>query len=51
MKMQYQKCQEIKFLIQLHIDIWEIVQYLQATPYRLKTKSINSFIFMSTIIK
>ena len=51
MKMQYQKYQKMQFCIQLYIDIWEIILYLQANPYRLKTKNINSLIFISTIIK
>ena len=41
----------IQFFIQLYIDIWKINLYLQANPYRLKTKNINSLIFVSTIIK
>ena len=41
----------IQFCVQLYIDIWEIILYLQANPYRLKTKNINSLIFVSTIIK
>ena len=49
--MQYQKYQKIQFCIQLYIDICEIILYLQANPYRLKTKNINSLIFISTIIK
>ena len=51
MKMQYQKYRKMQFCIQLNIDIWEIILYLQANPYRLKTKNINSLIFISTIIK
>ena len=49
MKMEYQKSQYLQFCIQLFIDIWEIIQYLQANPYLLKTKNIDSIIF--TIIK
>ena len=41
----------MQFCIQLHIDFREIVPYLQANPYTLKTKNINSLIFVSTIIK
>ena len=41
----------IQFCVQLYIDIWEIILYLQANPYRLKTKNINSLISVSTIIK
>ena len=41
----------MQFCIQLNIDIWEITLYLQANPYGLKTKNINSFTFISTIVK
>ena len=41
----------MQFCIQLHIDFREIVLYLQVNPYTLKTKYINSLIFVSTIIK
>ena len=51
MKMQYQRYQKMQFCIQLYIDIWEIILYLQANRYRLKTKNINSLIFISTIIR
>ena len=51
MKMQYQKYRKMQFCIQLYFDTWEIILYLQANPYRLKTKIINSRIFISTIIK
>ena len=53
MKMQYQKYQKMQFFIQLYIDIWKIILYLQANPYRLKTKNTNCFIncFISTFIK
>ena len=51
MKMLYQKYQKMQFCIQLYIHIWEIILYLQADPYRLKTKKINSLIFISTITK
>ena len=44
MKMQYQFC------VESYTDISEIILYLQANPYRLKTKNINSLIFISTII-
>ena len=49
--MQYQNYRKIQFCIQLYIDIWEIILYLQANPYLLKNKNINSLIFISTIIK
>ena len=39
MKMQYQKYQKMQFYIQLYIDIWEIILYLQANPYRLSKLS------------
>ena len=51
MKMHYQKYQKMQFCLQLYIDISEIFLYLQANPYRLKTKNINNVIFSSTIIK
>ena len=51
MKMQYQKNQKIQFCIPLYIDIWEIVLYLQANSYRLKTNNTHSLIFISTIVK
>ena len=51
MKMQYQKYRKMQFCIQLNIDIWEIILYLQANPYQLKTKNINSLIFIGIIIK
>ena len=41
---------ENSICIQVYIDMWEII-YLQAKPYRLKSKNINSLIFISTIIK
>ena len=41
----------MQLCIQLDTDIWEIILYLQANPDRLKTKNINSLIFISTIIK
>ena len=41
----------MQFCIQLNIDIWEITLYLQANPHGLKTKNINSFTFISTIVK
>ena len=41
----------MQFCIQLYINILEIIPYLQANPYRLKTKNITSLIFISTIIK
>ena len=49
--MQYERYRKMHFCIQLYIDIWEIIMYLQGNPYRLKTKTINSLIFISTIIK
>ena len=49
MEMEYQKYQCLNFCIQLFIDIWEIIQYLQVNPYLLKTRNIDSLIF--TIIK
>ena len=51
MKMQYQKYQKIQFCIQLHIDIWKTILYIQTYQYRLKNKNIISLIFASTIIK
>ena len=51
MKMQYQKYQKIQFYIQSYIDIWEIILYLQANPYQLKTKNINILIFINILIK
>ena len=51
MEMQYQKYRKMQFCIQLNINIWEIILDLQANPYRLKTKNINSLIFISSIIK
>ena len=41
----------MQFCIQLYVDIWEFILYLQANPYRLKTKNINSLIFVRTTIK
>ena len=35
--------------IYIYIDILEIISYLQANPYRLKIKIINSLIFISII--
>ena len=49
--MQHQKYQKIQFCVQSYIDIIGIILYLQANPYRLKTKNINSLIFISSIIK
>ena len=34
----------MQFCIQLYIDIWEIILYLQDNPYRFKTKKIKSLI-------
>ena len=36
--------------MQLYICIWETTLFLQANPYRVKTKNINILIFISTII-
>ena len=41
----------MQFCIQLYIDIWEIILYLQANPYGRQSKKIDSLIFTSTIIK
>ena len=46
MKMQYHEHQKIQFCIQLYIDIFQIVLYLQANPNR-----IDNLIFISTIVK
>ena len=43
-ELQYQKYQKMQFCIQLYIDVLEINLYLQANPYRLKAKNINSLI-------
>ena len=48
---QYQKYRKMQFCIELYFDIWGIILYLQGNPYRLKTKNIDSLIFISTIIK
>ena len=37
--------------MQFCIDICKIIPYLQANPYWLKTKNMNSLIFISAIIK
>ena len=42
MKIQYLKYQKMKFRIQLYIDTWEIIIYLQANPYRIKTEDLRS---------
>ena len=31
----------MQFYIQLYSDVWKITPYLQANPYRPKTKNIN----------
>ena len=31
--MQYQKYQKMQLCIELYIDIWKIILYLQANPY------------------
>ena len=41
----------MQFYIQLYTDVWKITPYLQANPYRLKAKNINSITFVITIIK
>ena len=51
MKMQYQTYQKMQSFIQLYADIWEIILYLQDSPYGLKTKNINTLSFFDTIIK
>ena len=35
----------------MHSDVSKIIPYLQANPYWLQTKNINTLIFISTIIK
>ena len=42
---------KMKLCIQLYIDIWKIIQYLEANPYLLKIKNTNSLIFISIFIK
>ena len=32
------------------VDIWEIILYLQANPYRLKNKNINSLILLALLL-
>ena len=39
----------MQFRIHLNIDIFEIILYLQTNSYQLKTKNINSTIFITTI--
>ena len=51
MKIQYQKHQKMQFCIRLYIGIWEIIPHLQANPYRLKTKNIDSLNCISTVIE
>ena len=41
----------MQFCVQLYIDTWKIISYLQATPCWIKTKTINSLAFISVIIK
>ena len=41
----------MKLCVQLYTDIGEIIPYLKANPYWLKTKNINNLIFIGTIIK
>ena len=38
----------MQFWVQLYIDIWKIIPYLQTDPYLLKTKNINSLVFINT---
>ena len=49
--MQYYKSWKMQFCVQLHVRLGEINLHLQANPYQLKTKNINSLVFISTIIK
>ena len=49
--MQSLKYQKMQFCIQLYLDIWEIILYLQANPHRPKTKNINILIFIGTFIE
>ena len=44
------KVSENAILHQLYIDIWKIIPYLPANPYQLKTKNINSLIFLVTLL-
>ena len=39
----------MQFYIQVYIDIWKIIPYLQANSYRFKIKNINSLIFINII--
>ena len=41
----------MQLCIELYIDIWKIIPYLQVNPYWLKSKNINNLIFISTFIK
>ena len=41
----------MQFCIQLYIDIWKIISYLQAILRWLKTKNINSLFLNDIIIK
>ena len=50
MKMQYQIHQKIKFCIQLYIDIWENILYLQAYPNGLKPRIIIALFLLSPLI-
>ena len=50
MKMQYQKFHKMQFCIKLNNDIWEIILYLQANTYWLKTKNINSLTFLALLL-
>ena len=47
MKIQYQKYRKMQFCIQLDIDIWEVILYLPANRYGLKTRNINWCILCS----
>ena len=49
MKTQYRKHHKVQFCTQLYIDICELILDLQASTYRLKTKSINSFILLARL--
>ena len=40
----------MQLCVQLFIDNWKLIPYLQANPYWLKTKNINSLVFIGTII-
>ena len=47
MKMQYQKYKKMQFCIQLYINIWEIILYLQVIHIDLKPRIlIGSFVLV-----